>query len=313
MKKFIALFSAVVMVILCTSCSKIMITVPEKYIPGFLFNGNGGQPVVNTDNNVTAQPVATEGDTAVAASTDPAAESTSSAQGTPDATTPAAPTEAQTDKPSGGAPSTKEEIIAYYVAAYNKIATDSKKIVRNYDNTTQYNDILNVNGNGTLESLAKTLMNQFMKPTEEDIEFGIADLPPKGVSTLTITPAQISSATCVDNGSTYTITLKSTGTDANYELDAQPGKDSAGVIGPLLRTEDVTGAAGSAIAFEGLHAKYATCTVVATVDKASGHITNFDFNSPCILHFDQVTAMKIVKVQNCDIGLLFLQKWTISY
>ena len=308
MKKIIVLFSAVIMIVMCTSCTKIMITVPEKYIPSFLFN-NGSQQTAAP----TAAPTQEQSTEAPATETPSEQETPSETPSVAENDTSPAPTEAPSKAPSSGAPSTKEEVIAYYVAAYNKIASDSKTVVRNYDNTTQYNNILNVNGNATLEKLAQTLMGQFMKPTEEDIEFTPADLPPKGVTNLVITPAQVSTATCVDNGSTYTITLKSTGTDANYELDAQPGKDSAGIIGPLLRTEDVTGAAGSMLSFEGLHAKYATCTVIATVDKASGHITHFDFNSPCILHFDQVTAMKIVKVQNCDIGLLFEQKWTINY
>ena len=49
------------------------------------------------------------------------------------------------------------------------------------------------------------------------------------------------------------------------------------------------------------------------MDKASGHITKLEYLTPCILHFDQVTAAVIVKVKNCDIGLLFQQTWTVDY
>ena len=54
-------------------------------------------------------------------------------------------------------------------------------------------------------------------------------------------------------------------------------------------------------------------TVTAKIDKASGHITDFDFLTPSVLHFDQVTAAVVVKVSNCNIGLLFHQTWTVTY
>lgn len=320
MKKFAAVFTALVMIFVCAGCAQITISVPENYIPAFLFGG--GNSAAPAEQNTAAAPVTETPSAAPSENADtPASEAPATEAPAKDASAPtepasqsSAPTEAASQAPaSSGAPSTKEEVIAYYVAAYNKIDKDAKSIVRNYDNTSQYNNILNVNGNSKLESLANKLMGMFMGPTEEDIEYSINDLPPKNNASITITPAQVATATCVDQGATYLITMTSTGTDDNYELDAQPGQNSAGVIGPLLRTEDVTDAAGSFLSFEGLHAKYATCTVKATVDKASGHITNFDFNSPCILHFDQVNALKIVKVQNCDIGLLFEQRWTINY
>lgn len=323
--KILALVLCAVLCVSLASCSTVemQIQISEEganALFGTLFGGsaNTGNTAVPANNTpaapVTNAPAApatqasSDSTTAAPSGDTPAAEATTAA---PSGDTPA--DEPATAAPSNGTPTTKEEIIRYYVTAYNKIATDSSSIVRNYDNTSQYNNILNVNGNGTLESLAKKLMDMFMGPTEEDIEYSINDLPPKTCASISISPEQIGNATIQDNGDTYTVTLQSTGSDASYEIDAQPGQNSAGVVGPLLRTEDVTGAAGSFVSFEGLHAYYATCTVTAVIDKATGHITHFDFNSPCILHFDRVTAAKIVKVNNCDIGLLFEQRWTINY
>ena len=306
MKKFFAVLTALILLVICTSCTKVVICIPEKYIPVF---NRSGAPAAQTDTSVpsTDSSVVTPVETQAQQSETPTQGSQQSEQPSSGAST-----ETPTSAPSSGAPSTKEEVIAYYVACYNKIATDSKSVVRNFDSTTQYNNILNINGNKFLQTLAEKLMGMFMGPTDPDVAMTADDIHPKGVKSLSISPSQIKNATCKDNGSTYVITMTSTGTDDNYEIDAQPGKGSAGVIGPLLRTEDVTGAAGSFLSFEGLHAYYPTCTVVATVDKASGHITNFDFNSPCVLHFDKVDA-KIAKVENCDIGLLFEQKWTVTY
>ena len=215
-------------------------------------------------------------------------------------------------QPVSSKPTTKDEIIAYYVAAYNKIATDSKSVTRTYDYTSNYKNILRINNNSFLENLAKQLMTKFMVEDKSEVQGTAKDLPPVGVTRLTIPSNKISKAQIADKGSYYLIRLYSTGTDSNYEIDAQPGTGSVGLIGPLLRTEDVSGAAGSFISFEGLHAWYATANVVAKIDKATGHITDIEYMTPCILHFDRVDA-KVIKMDNCDIGLLFHQLWKVNY
>ena len=311
------------------ACSKVIISVPGDSL--LLFNalrGSGGAaaqnaaPAANTpaDAAPAAEAPATDAAPVTAAQPDNGAAAapanntpaTNAAQNAAPANNTPAATEAPAKQTaSNGAPSTKEEVINYYVTAYNKIATDAKTITRTYDYTKNYKDIVEVGGNSTLTALAGTLMKQFMKETTTPLAGDINSLPPIGVSKLSITPAQISTATCTDKGSTYEIVLKSTGSDDNYELDAQPGQGSAGVIGPLLRTEDVSGSAPM-VKFEGLHAKYATGQVTATVDKASGHITELKFDVPCLLHFDSA-AVAIVKVNNTELGLEFLQNWTIAY
>ena len=310
------------------ACSKVIISVPGDSL--LLFNalrGSGGAaaqnaaPAANTpaDAAPAAEAPATDAAPVTAAQPDNAAapaNNTPATNAAPANNAPANNTPAATEAPakqtaSNSAPSTKEEVINYYVTAYNKIATDAKTITRTYDYTKNYKDIVEVGGNSTLTALAGTLMKQFMKETTTPLAGDVNSLPPVGVSKLSITPAQISTATCTDKGSTYEIVLKSTGSDDNYELDAQPGQGSAGVIGPLLRTEDVSGSAPM-VKFEGLHAKYATGQVTATVDKASGHITELKFDVPCLLHFDSA-AVAIVKVNNTELGLEFLQNWTIDY
>ncbi|MBQ3537463.1 MAG: hypothetical protein IJA39_02690, partial [Clostridia bacterium] len=67
------------------------------------------------------------------------------------------------------------------------------------------------------------------------------------------------------------------------------------------------------IKFEGLHSWYATATATAKIDKATGRMTDLEFKSPCILHFDQVTAAFVVKIQNCEVGLLFNQIFKVEY
>lgn len=320
-KKAIALTAAFSALLSLASCVTIKVDVPAINVPAIsnLYDPDSSD---NSGNNQTpATPDETQApaqdETQAPAQDETQAPATSDTPSqAPESPTQSGKTEAPTQAPSTPAsskPTSKEEIITYYVTAYNKIATEGKKVTRTYDNTTNYKNIVKIGDNAQIKSLCEKLMKQFMKPNNEAVASSAKDLPPVGVTKLSISPSQISSAACNDKGSYYEVVLKSTGTDSNYEIDSVAGKGSAGVIGPLLRTEDVSSAAGSFIKFDGLHAKYATCTVTAKIDKSSGHITEFNFNSPCILHFDKVTALGFIKVENCDLGLLFEQKWTVAY
>jgi hypothetical protein len=313
------LILSVVLVLALAACGTITVEIPYENVSGFFNNLNQGQ-AVPADSGATQAPDTTAASTpdTTAAPTDnttAAPTDDTTAASTPDTTaapdTTSAPVEPTSAK--SGAPTTKEEIINLYVTGYNKIAADAKSITRTYDYTSQYNNILEINNNSTLEKLAQSLMGQFMKETTDPIPGDVNALPPVGVSTLSISPSQIAAATCEDKGDYYLVKLTSTGTDDNWEVDPQPGSGSAGVIGPLLRADDVTGAAGSLIKFDGLHSWVGAATVTAKIDKASGHITEFDFLTPSVLHFDQVTAAVVVKVSNCNIGLLFHQTWTVTY
>lgn len=312
-KKAIALTAAFSALLSLASCVTIKVDVPAINVPAI---SNLYDPD-SSDNSGNNQTPATPDETQAPAQDETQAPATPDTPSqAPEAPTQSGKTETPTQAPSTPAsskPTSKEEIITYYVTAYNKIATEGKKVTRTYDNTTNYKNIVKIGDNAQIKSLCEKLMKQFMKPNNEAVASSAKDLPPVGVTKLSISPSQISSAACNDKGSYYEVVLKSTGTDSNYEIDSVAGKGSAGVIGPLLRTEDVSSAAGSFIKFDGLHAKYATCTVTAKIDKSSGHITEFNFNSPCILHFDKVTALGFIKVENCDLGLLFEQKWTVAY
>lgn len=316
-----ALLLALVLVLMTTACAtasvKVELQADQLGDLAGLFGGAAlpaaETPAPTTPTAPTAAP-STQPSSSEASSSAPASEAPVSEK-TSDVTPSQAPSGETPDSqaPANAAPSTKGEIIQYFVNAYNKIGSDASRIVRTYDYTSNYKGIVEVNNNERLAGLAKSLMDQFMKEDFSEVEGDISKLHPIGVTTLTMTEAQVGTATLQDNGTTYTITLTSTGTDDSPEADCQPGQGSAGVIGPLLRTEDVSGAAGSLISFDGLHAYYPTGKVTATVDKASGHITNLDYECPCILHFDSVTAFIVVRISNANLGLLFQQKWTISY
>ena len=330
-KKILALLLVAVMLMLTASCTtKVIVEVPDEYFGAFteLLGGsvqsNGNNTQTTPENttqapaveNTTSAPVVentTSAPVVENTTSAPVVENTTSAPAVEN-TTKAPETTTSAPAQNTGAPSSKEEIVAYYCTAYNKIGSDNAKITRTYDYTSNYNNICEVGDNAKIADLAKSLMTQFMVENTEATEMSFADVPPKAVANLSISADKVSSATCTDKGTYYEVVLKSTGTDSNYEIDSPAGTGSAGSLGPVLDPADVSGAVPSSVVkFDGLHTWYATATTTAHIDKATGHITYLEFNSPAVLHFDKVTALAIIKVENCNLGLLFQQKYTMAY
>ena len=310
-------FTMLAALLLCaTSCAKVKLYVQVDSI-------NSGYEIVNIDENGNAvglpagnNAVADTTAAAVPESTIPAVADTTTAPAADDTT--AAPAAADTtaapaDAAPAGAPSSKEEIVALYVSAYNKIAAEASKATKTYDYTSNYNNILKIGNNSTLAGIAETLMGKFMVENTEPVDFAVADVPPIGMANSPLTAADVANATCVDNGATYTVTITSIGTDAAPEINPPAGGGSAGKIGQLIESSAITDAVGGIIKFEGLALHYSDCTVTATIDKATGRILDLYFRMPGVLHFDKVTAAVVVTVNDCDIGLLGEQRWTITY
>lgn len=306
-KRVIALLLTAIIVLSCTACTTIELVIPVGTVP--VQNNN---PTPDTNNNTPVQEQTTAA-SAQEQTTAAATQEQTTAAATQEQTT-AAATQEQTTAPSvsTGTPSSKEEIVKLYCDAYNKLA-EAKTLTRTYDYTSNYNNIVNVNNNDTLKGLAQTLMTQFMVENTDPLTVTLAEIAPVGSTSINIDPSLIANATCADKGTYYEVVLYSKGTDDNYEEDSAPITGSAGSFAPLLRTEDVAGAAGSLIKFEGLHSWYATATATAKIDKATGRMTNLEVKSPCVLHFDQVTAAIVVKIKNCEVGLLFHQIFEAQY
>lgn len=323
-KSISALVMAIILMLACTSCATIEIHIPATNVPVFNRLLNGGN---NTGNPAAPPPLEPQSQEIPLASEKPSLPTETSAQIEPvlsdnepaSSTAPTQPIKSSPDAPtqsagpSSGIPTTKEEIVKYYCTAYNKIAKEAKTVTRTYDYVSNYNNIVSINNNKTLEGIAKMLMNKFMVENKEAWPDATAkNMPPLGKESINIDPKLISSATCTDKGTYYEVILKSTGTDKNYEKDSQPVTGSAGSFGPVLNPKDVTDAAGKYIKFKGLHTLYATASVACKIDKATGRAKEFAYLTPCVLHFDSVTAV-VVTVANCDIGLYFHQNWKIDY
>ncbi len=308
-KKILALVLTAIIVFSCSACTTIELVIPVGNLPA---QNTNTTPSVEQTTEAPA-PVQPEQTTAAPAPQ----EQTTAAQQTPSQeTTTASPAPQETTTaapaPSTGVPSTKAEIVKFYCDAYNKLGTASA-ITRTYDYTSNYNNILDIDGgNSTLAGIANKLMGMFMVENTDPLVVDVNALPPVGISNLNIDPNVIADAKCTDKGDHYEVILYSTGTAENREQDSQPGTGSVGSFGPLLRSEDVSGAAAGFIEFTGLHSLYERASVTAKITK-DGKITDLSFETPCILHFDSVSAIKIINVGVCEIGLLFQQTYTIAY
>ncbi len=221
------------------------------------------------------------------------------------------------DAPAAAAPSdadlsTKEGIVEYYKAAHAKVLSSAKTVTQTYNNTINYNDVLEIGGNDTIAGIAKTLMNNFMKEDTEPKPYSGADIaanfPPAG-GCAGLTPDMIADdASCTEEGDNYIIKLKINSTEENYDTGEKTKN-----LAPVVETSQITEAAGSLIKFDGLENRYIGANIIATIEKSTGNLKALEIYTPSYMCFAQVTAAVIVKVSNCRIGLEYQQKWTVDW
>lgn len=208
--------------------------------------------------------------------------------------------------------STKEGIVAYYKAAHAKVLSSAKSVVKTYDNTLNYNQVLEIGGNDTLAGIAQSLMGQFMKEDTEEHPFSGADIaanfPPAGKDTSGLTPDMVSEATCTEENGKYIIKIKINSTEDNYDTGAMTGN-----LVTIVNESDVTNAAGSLVSLDGLENRYVGANITATIDKATGNLETLETYAPSYMYFAQATAAFVIKVNDCRIGLEYQQKWRVEY
>lgn len=261
----------------------------------------------NTVNTTVAQPAAPQ--TTAPQTTAPAEDKTDAPADdktdAPSEDKTDAPSEDKTDAPAStdGAPETTEEILAYFNTAADKVKTDASKVTRNYEDLRHDEEHLQVPS--ALQSIGSGLISTFLKKNDTPIEWTGADItanyPVPGESwSSKATAADVSSATCEDDGTYYNIEIK-----FNECTDPQVGS-AVGSTFSVIKAEDVYNAAS---VVENFSAKYYDCVVKAKVDKATGHIVWANYTTPIILN---VTA-KVVMTLEAQVGMTFEYDYTIDY
>lgn len=233
----------------------------------------------NTDTDVTEAPEATEpaGDT-------PATQ---------------APADNKTEAPASKAPQTKEEVVAYFNTAVNKIKTSAKtveqKSVTNYlaKSPTIPSGLSGIykmlGGDSWLDDMLKKNGQGAATYTGADIK---AKFPVEGEAWASkLTAADISSFSCTEKNGIYTIKL-TTIADAK-SADVKHGSGHApkafNVILPGVVNDNIPGIATSLVGTATMD--YPASTVVITVDAKTGNVLTADYDLKWTINFDKMGAV----------------------
>ena len=232
------------------------------------FNSNKTDVPVNNEPTVDVETTiagisAEESTAAVADSSQPAGES--------DVTG-----ESDVSAAEGTAPTEKADIVALYNTAANKVKVEAKKVTRNFKNT-RYDTSKSVLPSA-LQSMANQMIEKYVKDDVEPVDYLtkediIENYPaPKQSYSSKLTAADVTEATCIDNGKEYVITLKL----------ASCKNPTAGVkVGAACHIMDVTSIkASDSSMIKKFDAIYEGCVIRCKIDKATNRITWANFYTP---------------------------------
>lgn len=241
------------------------------------------------------------------ASTDSSADSSDSADSSADSNAEGG-NSAEATTPLGS----KADVVEYYKTAHAKVLAEAKSVTRTYDNTTNYQEYLEVGGNSTLAGVAKQLMGMFMKENTEAQNHTGADIatsfPPENNSCAGLTADMIGDYSVTEDGDNYIIKLSINSSEENPDL----GENSAHLV-RIVQSSQVEEAAAGFVEFTGLENRYFAPTVTATINKTTGQMTDLEAVTPSHMCFASATVMKIITVNDVGIGLEYHQKWTVEW
>lgn len=217
---------------------------------------------------------------------------------------------------SDKAPSTPEEIVAYYKAANEKAKREASSITHLYSNATNYKGIVEA---GALSSIGTWAMNTFMKEDSTETTYTsrddiIANLPIGGESSCNLTADMVdpSQTKCTDNGNEYEIIITLNSTDENPDVNPPKGGGKAGTVGTVLTMQDITEPVNGKLTLEGIECRYGACKVTARVEKSTGNLTYLETDLPMVLVLGKAKAGPI-SVSDAKVGLEFEEHWGIEW
>ena len=250
------------------------------------------QPVIN--ENVTNAPVAE------ATTSAPAAENTTAGNTATENTT-AASTNA------GTAITDKEQIIALYNTAVNKVKTEATKVTRNFRNC-RYDAEKSVLPSAVAK-MGNPMMEKYVKDDTEPVEYLtkeeiIENFPvPKQEYSSKLTAADVVNATCVDNGTEYEITL--------YLADSTNPTAGVGVGAGchFMDTTSITSNEAAATMIKKFDAIYEGCVIRCKIDKATNRVTWANYYTP----FTIDAVVNIIVELVTTVVMSYERDYTITY
>ena len=294
----------------------IAIAIIVAFTGGYLLGASGNISLdISVNHNNTADPNAQQAAAPVTAAPTPAEPATQAPTEAPTEAPAADDTTAapSNDKPAADAttkapketqaaskaPSSKEEIVQYFVTSANKIKGGAKSVVRNYEDLQHNEDKLVVPG--ILQGIGKSLINTFLKKDETPITWEGADInanyPVQNTDKVSTAKASdVKSATCNDDGKYYIITL-------NFIDGKDPTDTGVATSFNIIRGEDVKSAAKVVSDFT---SSYYDAKIECKVDKATGNMVAAHYTLPIIMN---VKAMGV----DAQVGMTFIHDYTINY
>ena len=181
------------------------------------------------------------------------------------------------------APQSVEDIVALYNTAVNKVKPEAKQITRTYHHAKIPTETLELNSG--IQKLGEAAIKQFVKDsdkaevwtTRDDFNLGF---PVGGTDySSRMTPGMVKTATCTDNGDTYTIriVLKN-----DAITNPRKGEGYAGVFNTVsASTFDEISI--PTVTFEQVKINGVNGSITCTIDKVSQRVTDITFAETDIL------------------------------
>ena len=205
-------------------------------------------------------------------------------------------------------PATKEEIIALYNQASNRVKNEAKKITRNFKNT-RYDTNRSVLPSA-LESMANPMVEKYVKDDVEPVDYltkeeMIENYPaPKQTYSSKLTTADVDEATCVDNGKEYVITLKLASCK-----NPSPGV-KVGAACHIMDVNSITSSDAAKSMINKFDAVYSGCVIKCKIDKATNRVTWANFYTPFVIDADiNVVFSNVI----ATIYMSYERDYTITY
>ncbi|MCR4615609.1 MAG: hypothetical protein K5756_05620 [Clostridiales bacterium] len=187
---------------------------------------------------------------------------------------------------AASAPASVEEIVTLYNTAVNKVKPEAKQITRTYSRLNIPTETLELPSG--IQKLGQAAIKQFVKGSDkpevwtsrDDLKLGF---PVGGTDySSKMTPDMVKSATCTDNGDTYTvkIVLKN-----DALTNPKKGQGYAGVFNTVAAStfEDIN---IPTVTFEKVKINGINGSITCTIDKATQRVTDITFANTDILDID---------------------------
>ncbi|MGN0519245.1 MAG: hypothetical protein ACI4LB_00750 [Candidatus Fimenecus sp.] len=202
------------------------------------------------------------------------------------------------------APQTKGEIAAYYTAALARAKATAASVTLVQKKGTNYNGVVEAGNNPFLGSVAKSLMNSFLKEENPNTVYTArADIYdnfiPRGTD-CHLAESDLEEAYCEENGDFYTIFVK-------VKPDENPKAGyGSGAVGSVITKAEIESAVNGKVKLENVVCRYDGAYSTIKVEKSTGNLLEIQSSLPMYLC---LTAMGL----DCRIGLQFDEYWTVQW